>query len=187
MSDLKQLAGGERSDAPSGYKIESVISAWQAARDHLLTSDPSLQDDEAALIEALGPEDADVHSILSRLLRGALHARDMAAAADERAKLIHARRDRYRRRAETAITAAFNIMQITGERRLELPDLVASIRRGPESVFVTSEDDLPDAYWREVTTRTPDKGLIGKALKAGTDVPGATLANGAENLALKGT
>lgn len=187
MPDTKTLATSERSDAPSGYRIESVLSTWMAAREALLASDPALADDEAALIDALGPEDADVRSILSRLLRGALYARDMAAAADERARLIRGRRDRYWRRAETMVTAAFNIMNVTGERRVELPDLVASIRRGPESVFVISEDDLPGTYWREVTTRTPDKVMIGKALKAGTEVPGATLANGAESLALKGT
>lgn len=174
-------------DAPSPYKIEATLSAYQSARARLIEEDPSLEHDEAALVDLLGPEDGAVQDILARLLRGALYARDMANAADERAKATQGRRDRYKHRAETMVTAAFQIMNVTGERRVELPDLLATIRHGPQSVFVIDEDELPNAYWREETKRTPDKALIGKALKAGYEVPGATLANGAESLQIKGT
>lgn len=185
MSEPKQLAGGERTDAPSGWAIEKTMSAWQQARDRLLAADPSLADDEVALFEALGPEEHDRQEMLARLLRATLHARDMAAAADERAKAITARRDRYRRRAEATITDAFAIMKETGERRFELPELTASIRRNPESVFPISEDDIPEAFWRVVTTRSLDKELIRKTIKAGEAVPGATLAEGIESLMIK--
>lgn len=173
--------------APSAYRIEQALSAWQSARARLLAEDPALENDEAALIDALGPEEGDIRSILTRLLRGALHARDMQSAAKARKDLIAAREARYKARAESMVRAAFDIMQATGERRFELPDLVASVRLGPQSVFVTSEDELPEMYWHIVTERSPDKVLIGKMLKAGQDVPGATLANGAENLVLKGS
>lgn len=174
-------------DGPSGYRIEMALAAWQSARARLLNEDPALENDEAALIDALGPEEGDIRSILTRLLRGALYARDMQSAAKVRKQMTADREARYKARAEFMMTAAFNIMQVTGERRFELPDLVASVRLGPKSVFVVSEDDLPDMYWRTVTERTPDKVLIGKVLKDGHDVPGATLANGAETLQLKGT
>jgi hypothetical protein len=173
------------SDAPSAFRIEQTLSAWQAARDHLLRSDESLANDEAALIDALGPEEQDVHAILARLLRATVHARDMAAAADERAKAINARRDRYRARAEHMTNAALAILQITGERRVETGDLTASIRRNPDSVVITDPDAVPDMLCRIVTTRAPDKAEIAKWLKSGADVPGATLNNGGESLQIR--
>ena len=173
------------SDAPSAFRIEQVMSAWQQARERLLLADPSLADDEAALFDALGPEEADRAVMLSRLLRATVHARDMAQAADERAKAIQARRDRYRRRAEATLTDALAIMHETGERRVELGDLTASIRRNPDSVVVTDPDAVPEMLCRIVTTRAPDKAEIAKWLKSGADVPGATLSNGGESLTIR--
>ena len=178
----------EINDKPvSAWKAERVMLAWQQARAALLAEDPSLENDEAALVDALGPEEAEVHDILARLLRGALHAVDMSNAANERAAAMRGRAERYKARAEALKTTAFSILELTGERRFELPDLVASVRTGPKSVFITSEDDLPETYWNVVTKRTPDKVLIGKALKDEHEVTGATLANGAEFLSLKGS
>src|ERR1700721_3097508 len=108
----------------SAWKAEKVMLAWQQARQALLAEDPALENDEAALIDALGPEEAEVHEILTRLLRGALHAVDMANAANERAAATKDRANRYKARAEAMKTTAFNILQVTGERRFELPDLV---------------------------------------------------------------
>ena len=179
---------GKTTDRPvSAWKAEQVMLAWQQARSRLLAENPELERDEATLIDLLGPEEGEVHDILARLLRGALHARDMQKSADDRMKMTQGRRDRYKARAESMITAAFNIMQCTGERRFDLADLSAAVRSGPKSVFVTSEDDLPETYWRVVTERSPDKVLIGKMLKDGHDVPGAVLANGADFLQLKGS
>lgn len=198
-------------DAPSGYQVERVLSAYQAARARLVEDDPSLADDEAALVDLLGPEDGEVQDILARLLRGALHARDMAAAAKARLKAMKGRQERYEARAEHMQTAAFNILQITGERRFELPDLLATIRHGPRSVFITDETALPELYWRVATERTPDKKLLGDVMKLKDQlretviaeaaakgmpvdertlpepVPGAVWANGADFLMLKGS
>jgi hypothetical protein len=175
------------SDAPSGYIVERVMSRWMEARDRLLRADPTLEHDEAAMIEALGPEEAERQEVLARLLRSAQHARDMSMAADERAKDIMGRRDRYRRRAEALVGSALGIMLDTGERRVELPELTASIRRNPESVLPVDEAEIPDEYWRVVTTRSLDKDAIKRAIKAGETVPGAMLSQGSESLMIKAT
>lgn len=52
---------------------------------------------------------------------------------------------------------------------------VALSWRKSTSVQIISEDALPDLYWRTKTTRTPDKTMIGEALKDGAEIPGATL------------
>jgi thioesterase domain-containing protein len=171
--------------APTGYQIEKVMSAWEQARDRLLLADPSLADDEVALYEALGPVEADRQALLARLLRSAIHARDMAEQATKRLEDLKARQARYIRRAASVSASALAMMQETGERRFELPDLSASIRRNPESVKPTDEDLIPPGYWVITTTRAIDKNGIRRAIKAGEAVPGAELVEGAESLQIR--
>jgi hypothetical protein len=171
--------------APSGYQIEKVMSAWEQARDRLLLADPSLADDEVALYEALGPVEADRQALLARLLRSALHARDMAGLAEDRMEDLKARAARYKRRAEANVASALAMMRETGERRFELPDLTASVRRNPDSVKPTDEDLIPPGYWVITTSRAIDKNGIRRAIKAGEAVPGAELVEGAESLQIR--
>ena len=162
---------------PSGYAIQSALSAWQSARMRLLAEDPSLEDDEAALIELLGPLEGEVEDILARLIRGALHAEDMCDAAKARAGLIKGRADRYQHRAETMRATAFAIMDSIGLRRFDREDLTASIRQGTPSVEITDEDLLPDAFVEVETIRKVDKRTLLAALKSGANVAGCVLTN----------
>ncbi|HET8636404.1 MAG TPA: siphovirus Gp157 family protein [Acidobacteriaceae bacterium] len=168
--------------APSGYKIEQVMSAWMAARARL-AADPDMADDEAALYEALGPQEGDVRDILARLLRAASHSSDMHKAAKERAEAIAERADRYKRRAESLRTTAFSIMDLLGERKVELPDVTATISAGRPSVTIVDDSALPDRFIR--VKREPDKSALLAALKSGEDIPGATLSNGSPSLQLR--
>src|SRR4051812_42249540 len=108
---------------PSGYRIEQAVSVWQSARARLLADDGDLAHDEAALVDLLGTETGDVRNILERLLRATLHAEDMAAVASERAATIKGREARYKSRAQHMRATAFAIMDVIGERKIELPDL----------------------------------------------------------------
>lgn len=166
---------------PSPYQIEQALSAWMSARARILSDD--LASDEAALAEMLGPETGDVMDILQRLLRGAMHAKDMAEAAGDRIEEIQARRDRYRRRADTMRGVAFSIMDAIGERKIELPDVTATIAAGRQSVVITDEAAIPDQFVR--TKREPDKAALLAALKVGYEIPGAVLANGIDTLQLR--
>ena len=170
---------------PSGYRIENVITAWQQAREQMLIDDPSLEGDEAALSELLGPEQGDVEDILARVLRAKVHAESMAAAADERAKLIVERKRRYQRREDNLKALAVTIMRVMQRKKFELPDLSASVIAGREGVEITNPELIPDIYVEVVTERKPDKATIKSALEAGHDVPGAALKNGADYLMIK--
>lgn len=170
-------------DAPSGYRVEQALSAWHSARSRLLTEDADLAHDEAALSELLGSEEGDVRDVLARLLRAACMATLMANSAGEMANEIKARQDRYKRRADSMRGTAFAIMDALGERRLELPDLTASIRAGTPSVIITDEAALPAEYIR--ITKAPDKAAILADLKQGVVVEGAQLSNGIPSLAVR--
>ena len=171
--------------APSGYAIQAALSAWQSARMRLLAEDPSLEDDEAALVELLGPEEGAVEDVLARLLRGVLHAEDMCDAAKARAALIKGRADRYQHRAETMRATAFAVMDQIGLMKCELPDLTASVRSGVPKVEVVDEALLPEAFVETRTIRQVDKRTLLAALKSGAKVAGAELSNAAPSLQIK--
>ena len=137
----------------SGYKIEQAVSAWQSARSRLLAEDADLAHDEAALSALLGPEEGDVRDILARLLRGARHAASQAVAASDMAADIKAREARFKARAEAMRGTAFAIMDAIGERKIELPDLTATIRAGTVSAQITDETAIPEEYIRVTHAR----------------------------------
>jgi hypothetical protein len=172
-------------DAPSGYRIEIAMAAWHSVRARLLDEDPSLENDEAALAELLGHVDGEVEHILARVLRAAVHAEVMEKAAAEQAKMTAARAKRYEARGDSLRGLAFAMMDAIGKRKVELPDLTASIVNGRQGVRITDEKLIPDIYVEVVTERKPDKATILSALKASVAVPGAELGNGLDYLTIK--
>lgn len=171
--------------APSGWKIEQAMSAWQSARSRLLVDDSDLAHDEAALSALLGPEEGDVRDILSRLLRAAQHATAMADAAAEMLANLKARQDRYKRRNEVFRGTIFAILDAVGERKMEFAHGTMSLGKGKEVAIITDEDALEDRFVKVVTSRTPDKAAILTALKDGEVVDGAALSNSLPTLTIR--
>lgn len=170
-------------EAPSAYKIQEAMSAWGAMRSRLLTEDPELARDEAALAELLGPEEGDVINVLERLGRAARHAEGMAEAAAARIEEMQTRAARYKARAQSCRGAAFAIMQVMEIKKHEAPDMTISVRAGQQHVVVTDENAVPDIYTR--TERKIDKATILSALKSGLTVDGCVLSNGLPSLSLR--
>lgn len=171
--------------APSGYRVEQAVSAWQSARARLLADDADLAGDEAALAALLGPQDGEVRDILSRLLSATQHAAAMAEAAGAMIDNIAARRDRYKRRSEAMRGTIFAIMDAIGEPKQEFPHGTISISRGKSVAIITDDQALPDQYVTVVTTRKPDKAAILAALKDGEVIDGAELTNGLPSLTIR--
>ena len=69
-------------------------------------------------------------------------------------------------------------------RKLEFPEATLSIGRGAQKVVIFEEAAIPDEFWIEQKPRL-DKVGIKDALKAGTNVVGATLDNGAARLTIR--
>jgi hypothetical protein len=168
---------------PSAYQTEQAISVWQSIRARLMQDD--LLEDETELTRLLGPVEAEIDDILARLLRGAVHAKSMAEAAGERIDDIKARQTRYKAREEAMRSTAYAILEVTGRKRVELPDLTASIRNGTQSAMIVDEAAIPDIYVEEVIVRKIDKQTVLSVLKSGGEVPGAFLSNGLSSLSIR--
>jgi hypothetical protein len=154
------------------------------ARDRLVAQDPELVEDEARLADWLAsdPTTCDAMDVLHQVLRLSIHCKDMADAADRRAREIMARRDRYNARLLLLREAACRAMEALGSKRIELPDLTASVRPGmPE--LILDQAQLPDECLR--IKREPDKTRIRALLEDGANVPGAVLGNAAPVLTVR--
>ena len=168
---------------PSGYCIETVITAWMAAREGLLESDPSLEHDEAALAELLGPVEGDVDDVLARLLRAARHAKSQAEALNGMLDDMRAREKRFLDRAAALRTTALTIMQTMDWAKKEYLDMTASVLAPRQSVKFTDEDAVPDLYAEII--RKLDRNTIASVLKSGGKVPGAELVEGMASLSVR--
>lgn len=171
-------------NAPSGYKIERVMSEWMSVRARILTEDPDLENDEASISSIIGPEDGDVLDILSRVLLAAQHAASLSDAAEAMAKTLTGRAKRYLSRSDKLRETALAIMEIMGDKKVEFPTVTATVRAGKEHVIITNETLIPEEYLK--TTKAPIKSAIHDDIKLhGVVIPGAELSNAAPILTLR--
>ena len=170
--------------APSAFRVEQAMAAAGAMRQSILADDPDLAADETALRDLLDGE-TDVYDVLRRMVRFVLDAESLADAAGERVEKLNARKARFQKRANLGRGAVLAMMDALGERKLPDAEFTVTLRDGTPGVFVTDEAAIPEQFVK--VTRAPMKAEIGKALKAGQEVPGATLANGMPTLAIKAT
>jgi hypothetical protein len=106
----------------------------------------------------------------------------MQKAIGERVTELRGRQARFERREEFCRKLLMRIMDAAALRKAVLPEATLSIRPGAAAVRITAEDFIPAQFWR--VWREPDLSAIKSALKAGTDVPGTVLTNGADTLAI---
>lgn len=162
------------------WRLTQALTALHSARRTLLETDPDLRLDEVELSAALGSEQATVEDAIRSTIAAAIIADCNAAQADERAKRLIERRDRYRRRSESLRSAVFAAMDALGVGRMEWPEVTVSIALPRPGAVITDPDALPDDFVK--IERTPRKDAIRNALMAGQEVPGAQLLNGMPTL-----
>lgn len=156
--------------APSAWKIEQALSAWQSARARILADDP-----EADIDAILGGETHDVREILSRLLSAEQWAAAQRDAAEALISNLDARRHRFARQSESMRGTIFAILDAIGEAKAVFAQGTISIRDGKPAVHVTDEAALADRF--VTVKRVPNKTEIGIALRDGEVVEGAMLTN----------
>ena len=167
--------------APSAWQVEQAMSAWLSARARMMAED----NDEAAIGDLLTAPDGDVKDIIGRLIQAAQHASALADAAGSMIDSLTARRDRFKRRADTMRSTIFQIMDAMGERKIELPHGTASLSTGRQTALITDEAAIPDRFVKIVTERKIDKAELLAALKDGEVIEGATLTNSMPSLTLR--
>lgn len=140
--------------------------------------------DEALKLDMLEAE-TDVLEVVKALIRAALDAESMAEAVERRIHDLNARAARFTVRANSARETVRQMLEALDVKRLVSEDFTVSLKASPPKVLVPEPNDLPEEYWRVVTTRAPDKPLIKSALDAGHKVPGAVLSNGGASLQIR--
>jgi hypothetical protein len=147
----------------------------------LVAEYPELSDDEDLRVTTLEGE-TDVFEVLTTVLADIRDAAVMQAAIEDRLGELRTRRDRYARREDACRRLAQRIMEAAQLRKAMLPEATLSLRPAPQGVRLISPDFLPAEFWR--VRREPDLAAIRAALKGGTDVPGASLSNACDVLAI---
>ena len=163
--------------------LSQSITDYKTLKAKLLDAMPSLaESDPECLVDTLEGI-TDTHEQLAQLVRT---AEEDEALSDGLKGYVERLRNRYAwliDRAQRKKQVALNHMIDLGINKITTPDMTISRRFVSPKVIVTDETMIPDEWCRII--REPDKTLIKKALKAGGQVPGCTLGNGYETIAVK--
>lgn len=76
-------------------------------------------------------------------------------------------------------------MQASGIEKIQCPLFTASLRKGVESVQIDDESLLPDEFVKVEVVTKADKNAIKAKLKAGEEIPGASLVRGETTIVIK--
>lgn len=158
------------------------LASIRAIRDRLIEAYPELAEDNTALTDMLDGETGAI-DFIAALIRQSKE--DEASVKGLKALIddYQARAERLKQRATAKKEAAFNVMQELGLRKVERPEFTASVSRRSPKVIITDRTLIPDDFWTVI--RKENTTDIGKALKAGEHVPGATLSNAEESLTVR--
>jgi hypothetical protein len=139
-----------------------------------------LDSDDEQLVADMIEGSTSINEILEPLAQKLLRTElDIDAIEHEIQRLqeyAERRKGRFERRRDMLRRFAQQVLEEIGQKSWTTALASFSLRPGPRKVLV-DEPSLPDAYWRTTTTRTPNKIEIGKRLKDGEHIPGATLSN----------
>lgn len=99
---------------------------------------------------------------------------DVEWAKERRVELLDKQRAT-ERKAKSLMDYLTEALDDAGIKKVRTKNHMLQPRNNRASVVVKSLDDLPAEYIREKNTVSADKTALYKALKAGVEVPGATL------------
>lgn len=161
--------------------LSEELTRFGELRQSFLGNEGDMSD--AAAIEVLEGI-LDLHAAIVAAARSALD--DEAAASRIRGRMdeMEARLRRVERRAEDTREMALRAMAEAGLEKLDAPGLQISLRHAPPQLVISDESLVPATFRVEQRARL-DYQSIRDALKAGMDIPGATLADPEPYLSLR--
>lgn len=107
------------------------------------------------------------------------------SAIDEEIKRLTTRKKAIKNRAEQLRDYLRYNMQASGISKIECPLFTVSLRKARDIVSIDDESLIPDDYVTVKTTVSPNKAEILKSLKAGVDIPGASITESEQSLVIK--
>lgn len=126
----------------------------------------------------------DLTDMLAELIRSSLDDKALVTALKQREADMQQRRERFETRAQKKRDLVWTVMERADIKQINMPDLTASLRASKPKVVVADETTIPPKYWFQPDPKV-DRVAINTALSAGTDVPGATLANAPPTLTVR--
>ena len=162
-------------------EAENQLRIWNAFKAQLMAQ--GLDEDDQYLLDTLEGL-TSLHEVLISMISAAVEADTMAEAQKLRISDLQERRARYERRADRLRAFALQVMESAGLKSIEAPEFTFVTRPTPQKVVITNPESIPNEYLRQKAPE-PDLTAIGKALKAGEEIPGAILGNGGTTLQIK--
>lgn len=149
---------------------------------NLIEAYPELQEDDDLLSDMLEGE-TDLHRVVAKAVNKKLDAKANAQAAKARKADLAERQSRFEKQDEMFTAFIAQLMEAAGIKKLVLPEATVSVTAARESVEVTDIEALPQGFFK--TERKPLSKEIMTALKAGEQVPGASLVIGDSGLMVR--
>ena len=103
---------------------------------------------------------------------------------DAHLKTMRGRKERLEARVESRRAVILNAMAIGEIKKLELAIATLSRKPVPSKALVLDETQIPAQFWKRADP-TLDKRALLDALKGEQIIPGASLSNGSETIAIK--
>ena len=161
--------------------IRAAAINYERLRAKLIAEFPDLDNETLSdTLEGI----SDLNEIIAELLRSALADQAMAEGLKLRIEDMSARLRRLKDGASKKKQLALDAMNDAGIKKLTEPDFTASIRKGQAILQVARDEVIPDDFWLPQPPKLDRLALI-SALKQGTQIQGASLAEPEPSLAIR--
>jgi hypothetical protein len=162
-------------------EVSREITRFAELRRRLLEADPDI--DERTLFDTLEGA-TNLKEAIGAVIRSALDDESLAGALKTRMNEMHDRLKRIGETAEKKRHLALAAMEEADIEKILEPDFTVSLRSVSPGVVITNEQDIPEWFWNPQAPKLDKRRLL-EALKAGTAVAGAELANSRITLAIR--
>lgn len=158
--------------APTLYSIEDDLLFALGSIESVPDDEPGLRAElEEQIARLVAAEISKVDGIARMLAHFEFQA-DLAASEIKRLQLRKKSFENSRERLESCARLA---LDLCGKTRLEGETSTISLQKNPPAVFISDFAALPDEYIHIEVSQTPDKDAIKRAIRSGSNVPGAEL------------
>lgn len=122
--------------------------------------------------------------MLAALARSSLEDQSLGAALRQRLDDMRSRLQRLEHSVDAKRKVLASVMERAQLRKLTEPDFTLSLRQTPPGLVVQDEAAVPADYWKPQPARLDRQQLLSR-LKAGFEVPGASLGNGGVTVSVR--
>ncbi len=167
-------------ETSAAHELHRQTEAAKALRANL----KDIIGDDESLAADLVEGETDIHEAIQAAIALVTQDELHAKAISDHIQALETRKHRLTERAKVTRTAIAAAMDQAGKKKLETPLGTVSVRAVPPSVQITEEAEIPTEFWKQPEPSLDKKALL-SALKDKKTIPGATLSNGGQTIAIK--